>query len=64
MKKKSKHGPTNNFIVKMHEFKRVKKMKDTKPRLLYNFLSGYYIVTWFFSETTLNKLHRSHEIII
>ncbi len=61
---KQKHGRTNNFIIKMKEFKFVQKMKDTKPHLLYNFLSHQYLVMWFFSDITFNKLNKSHEIII
>lgn len=38
-------------------------LKDTKPKILYNFLSNRYLVTWYYSEYTLNRLSKSHEII-
>lgn len=46
------------------EYLHVLTLKNTKPRILYNFLSNKYMVTWYYSELTLNKLNRSHEIII
>jgi len=38
-------------------------LKDTKPKILYNFLSNRYWVVWYCSDFLVNKLSKSHEVI-
>lgn len=38
-------------------------LKDTKPKILYNFLSHRYWVVWYCSDFLVNKLSKSHEVI-
>jgi len=42
------------FNTAFREFLSAQFIKNTKPRLV--FLNGNYIVTWFFSESTIKRI--------
>ena len=41
------------------EYKMVKKLKDTNPKILYDKSDSSFIVTWFYSENLINKVYNN-----
>ncbi len=43
----------------LKEFKKVKSLKDTKPKILYDKSDSSFIVTWYYSDTLINKIYNN-----
>lgn len=41
------------------EFKKVKSLKDTKPKILYDKSDSSFIVTWYYSDILINKIYNN-----
>lgn len=50
-----------NLALKEYFF--VMSLKDTNPKILYNFLSNKYMVVWYCSDFLVKRLSKSHEVI-